>query len=140
MLFRSKRKSTRPRRVAPARRACGVARLARRRGYALRLAPCIRILAERNAAHAEYSDRLLACPDERVLDPGRDLLEHVGIGALPAGKYRQAPVAGYGKYDAVVALLVEPLGFRYGFMRENHHGDGSHFRLDHQVRNVVCAK
>src|ERR1022692_2706315 len=81
-----------------------------------------------------------AGPDERVLHARRDLLEHVGIGALPAGKYREAAVTGNGKYDTVVALLVEPLWFGYGLMRENHHRYRSHFRLDHQVRNVVSAK
>ena len=52
-------KSVRSRRVGSGRGVCGVARLARGIDHGLRRAPCIRSLAEANAAHAEYSDRLL---------------------------------------------------------------------------------
>jgi hypothetical protein len=52
-------KSVRSRRVGPGRGVCGVARLGRGARHGLRRAPCIRSLAGANAAHAEYSDKLL---------------------------------------------------------------------------------
>src|ERR1035438_1216290 len=89
--------STRPRRVAPARLVCGVARLARRRGYALHLAPCIRILAERNAAHVEYSDRLRTMYRMRqlremmILAPGGAIREILAQREFAAGGRQLAP-------------------------------------------------
>ncbi len=52
-------KSARSLWVGWGRGVCGVARLGRGADHGLRRAPGIRSLAQANAAHAEYSDRLL---------------------------------------------------------------------------------